>query len=179
MSNTIVIIGPTGSGKTTLAQKLVEKGYERIPQYTTRPMRDGEVDGVDYHFVSQEHFKQLFARDFFAEVTAYEAKFGTCFYGSAVEDYQPDKKQVIILNPKGVLDLKNVSKFVVYLDLNETLLARRLSDRGDSIEEINRRLNDDRPHFKEFEQRVPINLHIKKAAPVQHLTRRIENKLRK
>lgn len=179
MSNTIVIVGPSGSGKTTLAHELVKKGYERIITYTTRPMRDWEVNGVDYHFVSPETFKQLFTKDFFAEITTYQAAFGHCMYGSPAEAYRSDKKQVIVLNPKGAIELKDLPKFVVYLDISETTVARRLSDRGDSIEEINRRLIEDRPHFREFANVVPINLHVKRAASPQHLSRRIENKLRK
>ena len=48
----IVLAGPAGSGKTTLCERLVrsEGGFERVVTATTRPPREGERDGVDYHF---------------------------------------------------------------------------------------------------------------------------------
>lgn len=45
----IFLIGPQGSGKTTLAKELERRGYEQILAYTTRPPRDNEIEGVDYH----------------------------------------------------------------------------------------------------------------------------------
>lgn len=66
----LVISGPAGSGKTTLVEGLVEKfsgQIQRVITTTTRAPRQGEVDGVDYHFLSQEVFKTKVAEGAFYE----------------------------------------------------------------------------------------------------------------
>ena len=50
----IIITGASCSGKTTAARILKEKGYKEAISHTNRPIRDGEKDGVDYNFVSDE-----------------------------------------------------------------------------------------------------------------------------
>ena len=56
----LLILGPSGVGKDTLISML-KKIYPNIifklPSYTTRPKRPGEIEGVDYFFVSEEEFK--------------------------------------------------------------------------------------------------------------------------
>ena len=55
----IVLSGPSASGKTEVAKRLMNQyGVKRVITTTTRPMRTGEVDGVDYLFVSKEKFKE-------------------------------------------------------------------------------------------------------------------------
>ena len=50
----ITITGPSGAGKDTVAWMLSERtGYKVLCSYTTRPKRDGEIDGVDHHFVEK------------------------------------------------------------------------------------------------------------------------------
>ncbi|MBZ0135630.1 MAG: guanylate kinase [Planctomycetes bacterium] len=56
----VVLSGPMGVGKTTVANRLIEKGgYRRSISVTTRPPRKGEADGVDYRFISVEEFERL------------------------------------------------------------------------------------------------------------------------
>jgi len=57
----IVLSSPSGAGKTTITKKLSQK-YPNIKisiSHTTRKPRSNEIDGVDYHFVSQEEFEKL------------------------------------------------------------------------------------------------------------------------
>lgn len=66
----IVLVGPAGAGKTTLAHRLVDatpsvRGFS--VSHTTRPMRAGEVDGRDYHFVQRSAFEALVAAGGLAE----------------------------------------------------------------------------------------------------------------
>ena len=58
-----VISSPSGAGKSTIARMLLaqDRDVAMSVSVTTRPMRPGEVDGRDYHFVDVEHFKQLVA----------------------------------------------------------------------------------------------------------------------
>ncbi|HEU4611689.1 MAG TPA: guanylate kinase, partial [Kofleriaceae bacterium] len=66
----VIVSSPSGAGKTTLTRRLLEefKGQlEFSVSYTTRPMRPGEVDGRDYHFVSTDKFEEMVERGEFAE----------------------------------------------------------------------------------------------------------------
>ncbi len=64
-----ILSSPSGTGKTTLARRLLdEDGEIRLSvSATTRPIRPGEVDGRDYHFVSQDAFNSMVAEDAFYE----------------------------------------------------------------------------------------------------------------
>lgn len=50
---TIILMGKAASGKDTLQKELVNQGFERVVTATTRQPREGEQDGVDYHFFSE------------------------------------------------------------------------------------------------------------------------------
>ena len=64
-----VLSSPSGAGKSTIARKLREDQPELVVSvsYTTRPIRPGEVDGVDYHFVDLETFRAMVANHEFLE----------------------------------------------------------------------------------------------------------------
>lgn len=147
----IIICGKTGSGKSTVAG-ILEKDYglKRIVTYTTRPMREGEKDGKDYNFLDQKTFDRLKERGFFAETADYEASFGHCSYGSSKESYD-NPNGVIILNPYGLKEVIRTrgreGLHIFYLSIPESLIRRRLFFRGDSLKEIERRLQTDRVDF--------------------------------
>ena len=65
----VVLVAPSGTGKTTLAHRLVEDSshYVFSISATTRPPRPGERDGVDYHFLTEQDFERRIARGEFAE----------------------------------------------------------------------------------------------------------------
>ncbi len=63
----LILAGPAGVGKSTLCDRLVREvaGFERVVTATTRPPRPNEVDGRDYHFLSEDEFdRRLAAGDF-------------------------------------------------------------------------------------------------------------------
>ncbi|MFM2098944.1 MAG: hypothetical protein RLZZ366_483 [Pseudomonadota bacterium] len=64
-----ILSSPSGAGKSTIARKLLasDPGLEMSVSATTRPMRPGEVDGKDYHFVSLDRFRELVASGEFLE----------------------------------------------------------------------------------------------------------------
>ena len=64
-----ILSSPSGAGKSTIARKLLaaDGGLEMSVSATTRPIRPGEVDGVDYHFVSLDHFREMVAAGEFLE----------------------------------------------------------------------------------------------------------------
>ena len=59
MNKVYAIVGPPASGKTSIAARLHSEGIPEIISHTTRSPRDGEINGVNYHFVSKEEFSKL------------------------------------------------------------------------------------------------------------------------
>ena len=55
----IELIGKNGSGKTFIANELGNRGYEKVVGYTTRPMRENEIDKVDYNFITIREFENM------------------------------------------------------------------------------------------------------------------------
>jgi len=75
-----VLSSPSGAGKSTIARKLLEADSDisMSVSATTRPIRPGEVDGVDYHFVSVERFKEMVAAGEFLEwAHVFDHRYGT------------------------------------------------------------------------------------------------------
>lgn len=70
--NIFIIIGSSGSGKTTISELIKDEGYwEGCISHTTRDMRDGELDGKDYYFISKDNFDNMLKNDEFAEYIEY------------------------------------------------------------------------------------------------------------
>jgi guanylate kinase len=78
--NLFVISAPSGVGKTTLCRRLLERisGISFSISYTTRNHREGEFYGIDYHFVTQDRFKEMVSADLFLEwAQVYDNFYGT------------------------------------------------------------------------------------------------------
>jgi guanylate kinase len=75
-----VLSSPSGAGKSTIARKLLKADpyLEMSVSYTTRPIRPGEVDGVDYHFVDLERFREMVSNHEFLEwAHVFDHRYGT------------------------------------------------------------------------------------------------------
>lgn len=151
----VILIGKSGSGKSSVGQELVNRGYRRIITTTTRPPREGEQNAVDYTFVSDEDFESYKAEGCFVETREYTTAEGVWKYGSAVKSFQNvTGKEVVILTPdalekvKPVLDKYDKSYIVVYLTADDNVLRKRLYERGDESAEVERRLKADDTDFK-------------------------------
>lgn len=133
----LVLVGESASGKSSIEKYLADNcGYNKIVSYTTRPPREGEVDGVDYHFISIEQFKFLSEQGFFAEQAVYR---DWC-YGVAKEDCTDDK--VAVLTPHGlrqISKIKNINIISFYINVPRRDRLIKILQRGDSIEESYRR----------------------------------------
>jgi len=153
--NIFVITAPSGTGKTTLLRRLLDEdaGLRFSISYTTRPPRPGEVDGVDYFFVSPEEFQRLQAKGAMAE---YVEQFGY-WYGTAKawisQTLAAGYDVVFDLDTRGARAIRDhfpqaVLIFILPPSLEE--LERRLRKRGDiSAEELNRRLRQGREEIRE------------------------------
>lgn len=141
----LMLVGKTCSGKTTIAKELKKLGFKEAISYTTRPPREHETEGVEYHFITKEEFFKKEAEGFFAETVSYNVASGEIwYYGSAVEDLSDDK--VIIVNPHGLEQLrkiKSLNPIAFYITASEETIWNRLRERGDNAAEARRRLNAD------------------------------------
>ena len=69
---TIILLGESGCGKSSVANELCKNyNYEKIVTYTTRLPREGEVNGKDYFFISNEEFNNLKEQGCFLETATY------------------------------------------------------------------------------------------------------------
>ena len=84
-------MGKSSSGKDTIYKKIREKlpQLKRITPYTTRPIREGETDGVEYFFVDEERLNELKEKERVIEVRSYNTKCGIWTYFTA-DDGQID-----------------------------------------------------------------------------------------
>ena len=103
----VVLVGESASGKSTIAKILEQEQptFSKVVTYTTRPMRDGEVDGVDYNFISNEKFNELIEQGFFVEHASYR----DWQYGTAI-NFNQDEDKVIILTPAGARAFRHYVK---------------------------------------------------------------------
>lgn len=71
MGKLFCLIGRSGCGKSTIEKELNKLGFLRIVSTTSRPRRDGEVDGVDYHYVTKEQVVEMIENGELLEYTRY------------------------------------------------------------------------------------------------------------
>lgn len=154
----VVVLGKSCSGKNTVVNKLVkEHNFKEIVPYTTRPIRDKEVYGITYHYISEEEFINKIEDDFFAEWTKYKTNEGVWYYGSSKECYEEhSENSVIILNPVAYKKLlfKGYDVKAIYIYANNKTIRKRMSQRKDDKEESERRFSTDANDFKGLECEV-------------------------
>jgi guanylate kinase len=133
MGKCILFCGPSGSGKTTLVHYLLKT----FPQLnfsvsaTTRPKRDKETDGVDYHFLSVDEFKKRIAGNEFLE---WEEVYKDRFYGTLKSEVERSAQiGKVLLFDVDVEGGLNIKKY-----LNEKLLT--VFVKPPSLDELHRRL---------------------------------------
>jgi guanylate kinase len=147
----IIIIGCAGAGKSTIEKELTKIGHKKITSYTSRPIRANEKNDIDYHFITEEKFKNNLESGFFAEHTKYNG----WFYGIAKKDCHDDS--IVVVEPYGFRQLKskpelNVSS--IFIDVPERIRLKRMVDRGDNLMEVFRRIFSDQGVFQGIEDEV-------------------------
>jgi guanylate kinase len=142
----VILVGHAASGKTHLAEDLIKTGYQFPLTYTTRPARNGEIDGVHYHFISEDEFKTKISNDEMYEYVV----FNEWYYGRTKEDFYAGN--LLIMTPAGVSQMTEEdrkSSFIIYLNIDENIRKERLSERNDA-DSTERRLKADYEDFKDF-----------------------------
>lgn len=151
MSKTILVFsGPSGAGKSTLIKHLLSnlKSADLTVSYTTRLPREGEKDGVDYHFITHDEFEKLVKQDKFIEhVNCYGNRYGT-LKKSVNDVLRKNEFCVLDLDFEGAYNVlsNNIFEFkcfgILILPPSLKTLKHRLQNRNsETIESLNLRLN--------------------------------------
>ena len=162
MGKIFYIMGKSASGKDTIYKELIEKmpKFHSIVPYTTRPMREGEKDGVEYFFVDQERFDEMMDEEKIIEFRSYNTKCGIWTYFTA-DDGQVDLENADYLGI-GTLEsfvrlreyYGNEVMWPVYIEVEdgerlERALAREKTQEVPKYEEMCRRFLADQNDFSE------------------------------
>lgn len=149
----IVVSGPSGVGKTTLVETMLEHSSSivRSVSATTRLPRSGETDGVDYHFLPKSEFERLIEQNGLVEWT----KYGENYYGtlkSTLEStIKAGKDIVLTIDVDGAIQLKKLGLsclLIFILPPSVQILRQRLEERKTETEsELNQRLERAKAEF--------------------------------
>ena len=145
--NLIVISGPSGAGKGTIVKALLDQ-YASIHysvSATTRPPREGEVNGVNYWFVSREEFLHMREHD---ELLEWAEVYGN-FYGTprrrVMEAINRGHDIILEIDPQGAMKVKSGFPSAVFVNImppSPRELSRRIIGRGTETQDaIRQRLN--------------------------------------
>jgi guanylate kinase len=144
----IAICGKSAAGKDTLLQGMLNHEKEELHEiisHTTRPPREGEVDGKNYHFISYNEFIHKIWHKEMLET----AKYRDWWYGTALDSLSKDKINIGVFNRKGLDSLKDhkdiIDVYVVYVNAPaKTRLLRALHrEENPDVDEIVRRYQAD------------------------------------
>ena len=156
----VILSSPSGVGKTTLTKKIQQKyqSFKISVSHTTRSPRSNEVDGVDYHFVSQEKFETLIKDEKFYEY----AKIFENYYGTLKNNVDEAIKTNDIIFDIDWQGTKQLSRFkrlnlikIFLITENKEELKKRLIKRNQNTKkEIEKRFNSfdhDIKHWNDYD----------------------------
>ena len=136
-----ILTGPSGAGKSTIADEIIkkEKNLTKVITCTTRPIRDGEKDGVDYKFFTKEEFEKFIRKDMLLE----RAMVYDNYYGSLRDDVEKimesGKSVLFVVDVQGAMTIK--AKFRGAVDIfiktpDVAVLRERLEKRKKDSKEV-------------------------------------------
>ena len=170
-SNLYVISAPSGAGKTSLVRELCKRVAFIRPSisYTTRKIRESEIDGKDYFFTDTKHFESMISKDQFIE---YQCVYGN-LYGSTKEYVlnQLDEGHDVILeiDYKGMMKIKSIypEAITIYIvpPCIDSLRERLISRAQDDHETVENRISSARFElcYAKFSDYVIINGNFRSA----------------
>ena len=141
-----VVSGASGVGKSTVLKRVMAQRDDLVfsVSATTREAREGEVDGVHYHFITREAFLDMIRKGEFLEYDEHnDTLYGTLY--SAVSDALKKGNVILDIDPNGAMNVRRVypdATLIFIMPPSWTDLEKRLRGRGDtSPEQIEKRLS--------------------------------------
>lgn len=154
MYKIIALIGEAGTGKDSLLKEILtqEPSFHEIINCTTRPKREGEIEGVNYFYYTPEQFGEKVLQYEMLECTV----FNDWFYGTSYESLRSDCINIGVFNPTAIealLERPDVDLFLVRVRAEDKTRLMRQLNREDcpDVNEIVRRYSADRIDFAEVE----------------------------
>lgn len=156
----IALFGKSGSGKDTLLKEIVKicrpGFFNTIVSYTSRPKRENEIEGVNYHFISKEEFETMIKSNLMLETSF----FNEWWYGTSKVGLKSDKINIGVFNLDGIKSLKekeDIELIPIYIDCSDkTRLLRQLNrENNPNVKEIVRRFWADEEDFENWEKICP------------------------
>ena len=149
----IVVSGPSGAGKDTICNKVVEdmKDTKISVSMTSRAPRGKEVEGVDYYFISKEEFEERIKNDEFLE---YAVVHNNQYYGTPKtkleEDINKGKNVILIIDIQGALKVKEIVKEALFIfimppsmeELKNRLIKRNTETKDKILERFKTAYNE-------------------------------------
>ena len=156
-----ILSSPSGAGKTTLTKKLTEsnKNFSLSISHTTRSPRPNEINGKDYHFVSQQEFEKLIKKNNFYEyANIFNNNYGT-LKKSVLELLSKGQDVLFDIDWQGTKQLKKVKNLSIktffILPPNLNTLRKRLLNRHEGqeslVEERMKKFKEELSHWNEYD----------------------------
>ena len=165
--NVICLVGPSGSGKTSIASFLETKyGYYESISHTSRDIRVNEKEGVHYFYLSREIMLKMCENNEFVEFVEF---MGNLYAVHQDQLIKRGYKVVIVVEPGGANEILEWSKYqnnvnvtLVYLDISKEAQFNRMTSRGDNIDIVNSRINNEtiREDSKSLKFDISINTEV-------------------
>jgi guanylate kinase len=136
-----IVSAPSGAGKTSLVNALLaaDPGLTVSVSHTTRPVRPGETDGTDYHFVSREQFQRMLDRgDFLEHATVFGNLYGTS-RSWVLETLRSDRDVILEIDWQGARQVRRRiagAYWIFILPPSLPALQARLKGRGQDGEDV-------------------------------------------
>lgn len=164
--NLIILTGKTASGKDTVKQALSSRypNLKRVITTTSRKKRDGEEDRIDYYFVSRSDFEKMIRMGDFLEYVEY----GGNLYGTTKKELESalrSRSVIWKIDPSRAGEIRNFLKkaypksfadeiirriLVIYITTSDDVILQRLKSRNLSVEEIEKRMDDDKNIWRKY-----------------------------
>lgn len=169
----ILLIGCMASGKDTILKEMINEGYaEPVISHTSRPMRKGEKDGIEYHFVSAEEMLKMKENNEFIEFKSYKAANNEkWYYGVNKNSLEKglSKNYILIVDITGMRQIKEYFKddkdmeiTTIFLDVDKETRRKRAIMRDnmtlEKVKEIERRLKADDKEVYPFKEECDLIL---------------------
>ena len=154
----IVIVGKSCSGKTNLQNRFIKLGFTPAILTTSRPKRENETDGENYHFLSKSEMNVIEQHDGFLDKQSYR-EFD---YGITFEEFI--RSNLLILTPKNIKSLKqhNLLKdvLIIYIETSHGIRYKRTLKRLSTYDDKNKRWvedDNDFENFRDFDLKLQVN----------------------